>query len=123
MKDFILRKKVGKKFMYYKNNKTIGSDSSIVRTYLDGLYIAPAYRDVKIYPPNKKVRAIGIDEKGRKQYTYHKDYRKKSNKKKYIQLYTFGKNYRKIMHKINEDLSSFRDDKNKQIAMILKMIS
>ena len=122
MNEYILRKKVGKKFVYYKNNQVIRSDSPLVKSYLEGLYIAPAYRDVKIFPPNKKVRAIGIDEKGRKQYTYHKDYRKKSNKKKYVQLYTFGKNYKKIMRTINEDLSSFRDDKNKQIAMILKMI-
>ena len=122
MKDYILRKKNGKGFLYFKDNKLLSANTPIVKEYLEGLYLAPAYRDVKIFPPNKKVRAIGIDERDRKQYIYHKDYRKKSNKKKYVQLYTFGKKYKEIMGKIISDLSSFRDDKNKQIAMILKMI-
>jgi|TARA_B110000208_G_scaffold46722_1_gene61968 DNA topoisomerase-1 len=122
MKDYILRKKKGKAFVYYRHNKPVGPDSPLVQEYLEGLYVAPAYNDVKIFPPRKKVRAIGTDERGRKQYIYHKDYRKKSNKKKYVQLYTFGKKYKEIVSKINSDLSSFRDDKNKQIAMILKMI-
>ena len=82
MKDYILRKKNGKGFLYFKDNKSLSPSSSIVKEYLEGLYLAPAYRDVKIFPPNKKVRAIGIDERDRKQYIYHKDYRKKSNKKK-----------------------------------------
>lgn len=122
MKDHILRKKVGKNFVYYRDNKLLSSSSAMVKEYTEGLYVAPAYSDVKIFHPRKKVRAIGTDEKGRKQYIYHKAYKKKSDKKKYIQLYTFGKKYNEIMKKINNDLSSFRDDKNKQIAMILKMI-
>ena len=128
MEDYIIRrisKKRGKKYyhkFYDKKEKEI-KDKDYINKAIDGIYISPAYDNVKInLKKNGKVRAIGYDTEKRPQYIYNKKFIEEQKDKKFDHMSAFGKKFSKINQKINEDLYSTRDSKEKQVALILKLI-
>ena len=128
MEDYIIRKiskKRGKKIYhkYYDKNEKEIKDDKYIKKIIDGIYISPAYDDVKInLKKSAKVRAIRYDTEKRPQYIYNKSFIEKQNDKKFDHMATFGKKFTKINQKINEDLYSTKDSKEKQVALILKLI-
>ena len=103
-----------------KNGKRVSKKT--IEPYLK-MYIAPAYDNVKINMNiNAKVLAIGYDERDRPQYIYNSKCIKSRGKNKFKKLIKFGKEHKKIMKRIENDYKSKTDSKNKQIAMILKII-
>ena len=127
MKEYIIRKIKSKhkdKYKYeYLDCKGNHINQSIVKRLLEGLYISPAYDDVKINLNKKeKVLAIGYDEKQRPQYIYNKDFTEKNNKKKFHKMIEFGENYKKMMNSVKRDLYSEEESKEKQIAMALMLV-
>ena len=127
MKEYILRKiskKKAEKYTYiYLDKNGRNANKSLVKKTLDGLYLPPAHDNVKIsLNKSDKVLAIGYDVKGRAQYTYNKKFTEKTSKAKYKHMIEFGMSYKKIINQINKDLYTEGDSKNKQIAMILKLV-
>ena len=128
MKNYYIRK-IKNKQKTKKNINHINSDKNgkqvskrTIKPYLN-MYIAPAYDNVKInMNTNAKVLAIGYDERDRPQYIYNSRCIKSRGKNKFKKLIKFGKERDKIMKKIENDYKSNVDGKNKQIAMILKII-
>jgi DNA topoisomerase-1 len=120
MNDYIIRKKKGKSFSYY-NKQGDKLKKNSINKYLD-FYIPPAYNDVKINKINGKIKAIGLDDKQRHQYIYNKKYTMKRNKLKFSELIDFGKQYKNIYGKIQKDLYTTSETKNKQIASILMLM-
>tara|TARA_B100000686_G_scaffold340672_1_gene416712 strand:+ start:1320 stop:2303 length:984 start_codon:yes stop_codon:yes gene_type:complete len=128
MEDYLLRKiskKRGKKFyhkFYDKKGKEIKNKEYIEKIISD-IYISPAYNDVKInLKKTAKIRAIGYDNEKRPQYIYNKKFIEEQKDKKFDHMSDFGKKFTKINQKINEDLYSTKDSKEKQVALILKLI-
>lgn len=128
MDEFIVRKiwrKVGKKYKhkyYDKNDKEIKNKKRIDEA-IKGVYIAPAYENVKInLKKDEKVLAMGHDDKNRSQYVYNKKFTQSQSYKKFDKMILFGKKFNKINDTINDDLYTVKDSKNKQIAIILKLI-
>jgi len=127
MKDYITRKIKSKrkdKYNYeYFDKRDRKVDSSIVKNCIQGFYISPAYKDVKINLNKKdKVLAIGYDEKDRPQYVYNKKFTEKNNKTKFLKMIEFGESYKKIMNAVKRDIYSEGDTKEKQIAMALMLV-
>ena len=127
MKEYITRKikyKRKDKYTYeYLDMKGNLINESIIKRLLDGLYIPPAYRDVKInLNKNNKVLAIGYDEKDRPQYIYNKKFTEKNKEKNFNKMIEFGENYKKMMNSVKKDLFSEGDCKEKQIAMALMLV-
>lgn len=127
MKDYIIRNivcKKGKKFIHeYTDKRGNVITKSEYEPLVKHIYIAPAYDNVKINKrTNEKVLAIGVDDRGRKQYTYNPNYIQAATENKYKSLIEFGNNYKCIVKRINKDMITFEDSKKKQVAMILKMI-
>jgi len=122
MRNYIVRKIKTKRKNNYTHTYTDKKGKSIKKPKLN-IYIAPAYRDVKInLNPNAKVLAIGKDDRDRPQYIYNPKQVKKRCNSKFKKLINFGKNYDKITRHIEQDFSKRGESKNKQIAMILKII-
>ena len=128
MKDYVVRtitKKTGQK-IYHKYFTKQGDeikDKDKIEEISSGLYIPPAYDNVQINKKkNAKVLAIGYDEKGRPQYIYHKEHIEKQKNKKYDYMKVFGKKFPTINHVINRDINLPENSKDKQIAVILKLI-
>ena len=127
MKRYILRKIISKRkdnYIYqYFDEEGKRISQTIVKPLIKDLYIAPALNNVMINRnQTSKVLAIGYDDKGRAQYIYNDSHIKKQSKKKYQHMKEFGESYQKILSKIKRDLES-GDPKNKQIAMILSLMS
>lgn len=122
MRNYIVRKIKTKHKNNYTHTYTDKNGKSIKKPKLK-FYIAPAYRDVRInLNPNAKILAIGRDDRDRPQYIYNPKIVKKRSKGKFRNLIKFGKNYDKIVQHIERDFSKRGESKNKQIAMILKII-
>jgi len=128
MKNFILRKiinnsskEINYNFFDKRNNPI--KDKKIIDDALEGLYLPPAYDDVKINLNKKaKVLAIGYDNKLRPQYIYNKKFTEKMKKQKFYNLYLFGLQYKRILTDINKNLKLDSNEKLKQVVMILKLI-
>ena len=128
MDNYITRKidkKIGKKYKYKyydKKDKEI-INNQIIKDAKKGFYIAPAYDNVKInLCKNENVLAIGYDTKNRPQYVYNKAFKKEQSIKKFNHMYDFGLKFKEINKQINLYLYSFGESKEKQVAMILKLI-
>ena len=126
MNDYITRKiksKNKEKYNYeYFDKRKNKLNKKSINKYLKDVYIPPAYNNVKINKnKSAKILAIGIDEKGRSQYTYNKKTIKKNSKSKFKKLIDFGKNHSKLIKKINSDLNG-PFNKDKLISLILKLI-
>ena len=127
MKEYITRKikyKRKDKYNYeYLDMKGNHINQSIVKRLLEGLYIPPAYKDVKInLNKNNKVLAIGYDERDRPQYIYNKKFTEKNKKKNFHKMIEFGENYKKMMNSVKRDLYLEGETKEKQIAMALMLV-
>jgi len=127
MKEYIVRKiksKRNDKYKYeYLDKRNRKIHQSVVKRVLEGFYIPPAYKDVKINLNKKdKVLAIGYDEKDRSQYIYNKKFTEKNSKSKFMQMIEFGESYQKIMNAVKRDIYSEGDTKEKQIAMALMLV-
>jgi len=128
MDNYIIRKiekKRGDKYSYKfydKKNHEI-MNKQIITDAKKGLYIPPAYDNVKInLCKDQKVLAIGYDNKQRPQYVYNKEFKQEQSIKKFNHMYDFGLKFKEINRVINSDLYSFSDSKEKQISLILKLI-
>ena len=123
MRNYILRKNKGKSYIFFdKEGKHIKNQKYIDES-LEGVYIPPAYDNVKINLNKKdKVLAIGYDNKDRPQYVYNKKFTEKRRKKKFHGLYLFGLQYSKILSDINRNIKLPEDNKLKHVCIILKLI-
>ena len=123
MRNYVLRKIRGKSHIFFDKRGKQLTDKKYIEECLSGVYIPPAYDNVKINLNKKaKVLAIGYDDKDRPQYVYNKKFTEKMKKKKFYDLYLFGIQYDKIVRDINKNLKISQDNKLKHVCMILKLI-
>ena len=128
MDNYIIRKIYKKKgdkykYKYYDSRNNILLNKTIINNAKKDLYIPPAYDNVKInISKSDKVLTIGYDNKMRPQYIYNKEFKEIQSIKKFNHMYEFGLKFKEINKKINSDLYSYKESKEKQIAMILKLI-
>jgi len=127
MKEYIVRKIKSKhkdKYTYeYLDQDGSKINQALVKRLLEGFYVPPAYKDVKInLNKNDKVLAIGYDEKDRPQYIYNKKFTEQNSKTKFHKMIAFGENYKKIMNSVKRDLYSEDETKEKQIASALMLV-
>jgi DNA topoisomerase-1 len=86
----IKRQRRGRGFSYRLPNGDLVSDPEI-RQRIKTLGIPPAYHDVWICPlDNGHLQATGYDDRGRKQYRYHDEWRIWRDQRKFHELVSFG---------------------------------
>jgi DNA topoisomerase I len=85
------RRRAGKGFRYLSGTgEPITSKRTLER--IKSLVIPPAWTDVWICPtPRGHIQATGRDERGRKQYIYHPDWRATRDASKFARLSEFGR--------------------------------
>lgn len=109
-------------FTYYdEEGKKITDEQTLER--IKNLSIPPAWKDVWIAPiQNGHLQATGLDEKDRKQYIYHDDWKKITQENKFSKMIDFGINLPKIRQKISYDLTREIMDKRKIIATAIWLL-
>jgi DNA topoisomerase-1 len=118
----ITRKKVRHGWGYWDTQgKRITDRDEIDR--LNGIGLPPAYRDAWFCPrPNGHIQAIGWDEKGRKQYRYHPDFRDAQETAKYDLCAPFGRALPRLRARVEADLQRRGLDKDTAVAAIVRLL-
>jgi DNA topoisomerase-1 len=118
----ITRKRNGKTFRYFATDgKVINSD--IVLERIKKLRIPPAWSNVWICPsPSGYLQAVGFDDKDRKQYIYHPDWRKISQENKFSKMVFFGECLPTIRKTIAKDMLLGELARNKIIATVIWLL-
>ena len=123
MDQYIVRKHYRNSYKYYnKQGREIKIDNKL-KEFVSKNYIPPAYKDVKInLKATADVYAIGIDDKGRKQYLYRKKHTENSSKQKFYKLIEFGKIYPNLKRDISILLGKPSNTREHEIGMVLKLM-
>ncbi|MEJ0011091.1 MAG: DNA topoisomerase IB [Bauldia sp.] len=87
------------------------------------LAIPPAWTDVWISPAaNGHIQATGRDQRGRKQYRYHADFRAARDRTKYEHTLEFGKHIEKIRGRVAADMARPGLPREKVLATIVHLL-
>ena len=118
----ITRKKIGRAWGYFDpDGKRITDRDEIDR--LNMIAMPPAYRDCWFCAdPRGHIQGIGYDEKGRKQYRYHADFRAAAEAEKYERTADFGRALPKLRAKVEADLAKRTLARNTVIAAIVRLL-
>ena len=118
----ITRRKVRHGWGYWDpQGKRITDRDEIDR--LNAVGLPPAYRDAWFSPkPNGHIQAVGWDERGRKQYRYHPDFRAAREAEKYDRCAAFGETLPRLRARVEADLKTRQHSKERTVAAIVKLL-
>jgi DNA topoisomerase-1 len=118
----IRRKRAGKHFSYIgRDGKPIHDEEELKRIRAIG--IPPAWKNVWICPnPRGHIQATGRDERGRKQYRYHPQWRKIRDETKYDRMADFGKALPCIRERVAHDLALPGMPREKVLAAVVRLL-
>jgi DNA topoisomerase-1 len=118
----ITRQKSGRGWAYFDvDGSRITKRSEIDR--LNRIALPPAYVDAWFCPdPNGHILATGVDDKGRKQYRYHPDYRTYQEAEKFDQCLAFGKLLPKVRKRVEADLADRSLSRERAMASVVRLL-
>ena len=118
----ITRRKVRHGWGYWDpQGKRITDREAIDR--LNAVGLPPAYRDAWFSAkPNGHIQAVGWDERGRKQYRYHPDFRAAREAEKYDRCAAFGEALPRLRARVEADLKTRQHSKERTVAAIVKLL-
>ena len=115
------RKRMGRYWAYFDGDKRVTDRATIDR--LNAIALPPAYEDAWFCKdPDGHLQATGIDDRGRKQYRYHPDFRARAEASKFAGLADFGKALPKIRRKVDKDLRTRPLSKDKVLAAVVRLL-
>jgi DNA topoisomerase-1 len=118
----IARRKVRHGWGYWDaHGKRITDRAEIDR--LNAIGLPPAYTDAWFCPdPAGHIQAVGWDDRGRKQYRYHPDFREAREAEKYELCAEFGRRLPKLRKRVAADLRHRKMDKDRAIAAVVRLL-
>lgn len=118
----ITRRKAGRGWAYYDpQGRRIADRDEIDR--LNRVAMPPAYRECWFCPsPEGHIQATGYDDKGRKQYRYHLDFRAAQEAEKYGGCASFGRALPLLRRQVESDLARRSLDKRTAVAAIARLL-
>lgn len=116
------RRRYGKGWRFLDaEGKPVNDAETVAR--LTKLGVPPAYRDGWFCPwPNGHLQAVGYDDKGRRQYRYHEDFRARRDKAKYERCSQFGERLPRIRAKVEADLELRGLPRDKVVAAVVRLL-
>ena len=118
----ITRKRHGRYWQYFgPEGKRITDRDEIDR--LNAIGMPPAYERVWLCPnPNGHIQGVGYDDRGRKQYRYHPDFRAQQETLKYERLADFGRSLSKLRKRVEKDIKGKPTSCEAVIAAVVRLI-
>ncbi|MEA2682923.1 MAG: topoisomerase [Chloroflexota bacterium] len=118
----IQRHRSGKGFRYTWPDGTPVKDAGTTGR-IKKLAIPPAYRDVWIcQDPSGHLQAVGWDDRGRKQYRYHEEWRTVRDAVKFHRMIAFGEALPAIRERVAADLRKHGLPRDKVLAAVVTML-
>jgi DNA topoisomerase-1 len=111
-----------KDFSYVdEDGQTVKDEATLAR--IKALAIPPAWTSVWICPdPNGHIQAIGRDQKNRKQYRYHPDWRADRDARKYDRMAAFGRALPRLRKRVAVDLARRGLPREKVLAAVVSLL-
>ena len=118
----ITRKKSGRAWAYFDpDGKRITDRGEIDR--LNKIALPPAYTKAWFCPdPGGHIQATGYDDKGRKQYRYHLDYRTAQEAEKFDRTADFGRCLPKLRKRVESDLAARNLTRERAVASVVRLL-
>lgn len=118
----ISRRRFGRAWGYFApDGKRITDRDEIDR--LNSIGLPPAYADAWFCPdPTGHIQAIGYDDRGRKQYRYHPDFRAAQEAAKYDRCPAFGHLLPRLRAEVEKDLARSGLSKEKACAAVVRLL-
>jgi DNA topoisomerase-1 len=115
------RRRKGRYWAYFDGDKRVTDRDTIER--LNSIALPPAYKHAWFCKdPNGHLQATGIDDRGRKQYRYHPEFRANREHSKFAGLAEFGKVLPKIRRKVDKDLKKRSLTRDKVVAAVVRLL-
>lgn len=90
---------------------------------LNRIGLPPAYRDAWFCPrADGHIQAVGWDERGRKQYRYHPDFRAAQDAEKYDRCVDFGRQLPRLRAQVEADLARRDLCRDRAVAAIVRLL-
>ena len=90
---------------------------------LNRIGLPPAYRDAWFCPKaNGHIQAVGWDDKGRKQYRYHPDFRSRQDNAKYDRCAEFGQALPRLRKQVALDLRKRGMTRERAVAAVVRLL-
>jgi DNA topoisomerase-1 len=118
----IIRRKARLGWHYFDTDgKRITDRDEIDR--LNGVGMPPAYQDCWFCPrPHGHIQATGMDDRGRKQYRYHPDFRAAREAEKFDACADFGRALPTLRARIERDLAKRGLGSDRTIAAVVRLL-
>lgn len=118
----IRRRKARSGFDYLRpNGEPVRDEATLDR--IRKLAIPPAWTDVWISPePRGHIQATGRDQRRRKQYRYHEDWRRVRDSCKYDRVIAFGRALPKLRRRVEADLALRGLPRDKVLAAVVRVM-
>ncbi|QXQ07735.1 DNA topoisomerase IB [Sphingosinicellaceae bacterium] len=118
----ITRRKRGKHWHYFMPDCIrITAPDEIAR--LNKLAVPPAYQRVWYSPdPDSHLQAIGYDDRGRRQYRYHPDFRRAQDGQKYDRCVEFGSSLPLVRARVEADMKLSGLPRDKVLAAVVRLL-
>lgn len=118
----ITRRRAGKGWRYFDTAGLPLKDPAEVAR-LNAIALPPAYRDAWFCPaPNGHILATGFDDKGRKQYRYHPDFRAAREAEKFDGCVAFGKLLPLVRQRVEADLAGRALTLERAVASVVRLL-
>lgn len=118
----ITRRKLRHGWSYWDADGTRISDRDEIDR-LNAVGLPPAYTDAWFCPhPNGHLQATGIDDRGRKQYRYHPEFRAGQEAAKYDRCAAFGHGLPQLRARIEADLRKRSLSKERAVAAVVRLL-
>lgn len=118
----ITRRRFGRGWAYFAPDGTRITDRDEIDR-LNRIGLPPAYSDAWFCPdPSGHIQAFGFDEKGRKQYRYHPDFRAAQEAAKYDRCSAFGQRLPLLRARVERDLGTRGLSRDKACAAVVRLL-
>ena len=116
------RRRIGRGWAYFdEHEKRITNRAEIDR--LNAIGLPPAYTDAWFCKDaNGHLQATGIDARGRKQYRYHPDFRRRRDKSKFADCLEFGETLPRLRARVEKDLRKRKLDRETVLAAVVRLL-
>jgi DNA topoisomerase I len=118
----ITRRRSGSGWAYFDaQGKRITDPEERMR--LNAIALPPAYRDAWFCPAaNGHILAIGYDDRGRKQYRYHPDFRAARETEKFEGCACFGRLLPLVRKRVEQDLAGNTLSRERIVASVVRLL-
>lgn len=118
----ITRRRAGKGWAYYDPDGELITDGE-ERKRLNAVALPPAYVDAWFCPaPNGHILATGVDDRGRKQYRYHPEFRAQREGEKFDKCLTFGGLLPLVRKRVDDDLRGRKLTRERAVASVIRLL-